>query len=67
MASCQYIQKSNNSNIVYLKNNLLLTVKREDSLWKAILEDLFDDFLRFFISDANDIFDMERGFEFLDK
>ncbi len=44
-----------------------MTVKRDDSLWKAILEDLFDDFLRFFISDANDIFDMERGFEFLDK
>lgn len=44
-----------------------MTVKRDDSLWKAILEDLFDDFLRFFISDANHIFDMERGFEFLDK
>lgn len=43
------------------------TVKRDDSLWKAILEDIFDDFLRFFIPNANDIFDMERGFEFLDK
>ncbi len=42
-------------------------MKRDDSLWKAILEDIFDDFLRFFIPNANEIFDMEKGFEFLDK
>ena len=42
-------------------------MKRDDLLWKAILEDIFDDFLRFFYSDADQIFDMTRGFEFLDK
>lgn len=42
-------------------------MKRDDSLWKAILEDLFDDFLRFFFADADELFDFDRGFEFLDK
>jgi hypothetical protein len=42
-------------------------MKRDDALWKGILEDLFDDFLRFFIPDADEIFDMNRPFEFLDK
>lgn len=42
-------------------------MKRDDTLWKAILEDLFDDFLRFFYPNADEIFDMNRGFEFLDK
>lgn len=42
-------------------------MKRDDSLWKAILEDLFGDFLRFFFSNADELFDMERGFVFLDK
>ncbi len=42
-------------------------MSRDDSLWKAILEDIFDDFLRFFIPNADDLFDMERGFAFLDK
>lgn len=42
-------------------------VKPDDSLWKAILEDIFDDFLRFFFHQADELFAMERGFEFLDK
>jgi predicted transposase YdaD len=42
-------------------------MKRDDSLWKAILEDVFDDFLRFFFENADELFDMQRGFEFLDK
>ena len=42
-------------------------MKRNDILWKAVLEDLFDDFLRFFYPNANKLFDMERGFEYLDK
>lgn len=42
-------------------------MKRDDLLWKAILEDVFDDFLRFFHKEADQIFDMSRGFEFLDK
>jgi len=42
-------------------------MQRDDTLWKAILEDIFDDFLRYFIPDADTYFAMERGFEFLDK
>lgn len=42
-------------------------MKRDDSLWKAILEDVFDDFLKFFIPEAEAIFDFNRPFEFLDK
>lgn len=42
-------------------------MKRNDLLWKAALEDLFDDFLRFFYPDAEELFDIERGFEYLDK
>ena len=42
-------------------------MKRDDSLWKAILEDVFDDFLTFFYPDASDLFDFGKGFEFLDK
>lgn len=40
---------------------------RDDLIWKAILEDVFDDFLRFFFPNADILFDMERGFEYLDK
>lgn len=42
-------------------------MKFDDSLWKAILEDLLADFLRFFFSNADAIFDMKKGFEYLDK
>jgi hypothetical protein len=42
-------------------------MKRDDSLWKAILEDVFDDCLKFFIPNAEDIFDFNKPFEFLDK
>jgi len=42
-------------------------MKRDDTLWKAILENIFDDFLRFFFSDADIEFDMPKGFHFLDK
>lgn len=41
--------------------------KPDDSLWKAIIEDVFDDFLRFFFPQADELFAMEKGFEFLDK
>ncbi|MFD2523996.1 RpnC/YadD family protein [Emticicia soli] len=41
--------------------------KPDDSLWKAIIEDVFDDFLRFFFHQADELFAMEKGFEFLDK
>ncbi len=42
-------------------------MKRNDILWKAALEDLFDDFLRFFYPNAEELFDLEKGFEYLDK
>ena len=40
---------------------------RNDILWKGILEDIFPDFLTFFIPDAPEQIDFERRFEFLDK
>ena len=46
---------------------LTYTMKRNDLLWKAALEDMFDDFLRFFYPQADELFDLERGFEYLDK
>jgi len=42
-------------------------MKRNDLLWKGVLEDLFDDFLRFFYPEADRLFDFEKGFEYLDK
>ena len=42
-------------------------MKRDDILWKALLEDIFDDFLRFFFPDADSRFDFSKDFEFLDK
>jgi predicted transposase YdaD len=38
-----------------------------DILWKGILEDFFPDFLQYFFSNANEIFDFEKGVQFLDK
>lgn len=42
-------------------------MKRNDILWKSILEDIFDDFLRFFFTNAEILFDLEKGFEYLDQ
>jgi predicted transposase YdaD len=42
-------------------------MKRNDILWKGLLEDLFDDFLRFFYPEAGTLFDLDKGFEYLDK
>lgn len=39
----------------------------DDILWKGILENIFDDFLHFFFEDAENFFDMGKGFQFLDK
>src|ERR1700710_2701169 len=44
-----------------------MSYKANDILWKGIIEDLFADFLRFFYIDARKVFDMDKGFEFLDK
>ena len=40
---------------------------RDHTLWKYILEEIFEDFLRFFYPNADEIFDFTRGFVFLDK
>jgi hypothetical protein len=37
-------------------------MKRDDILWKAALEDMFDDFLRFFFPNADEIFDFNKKF-----
>lgn len=42
-------------------------MKTDDRLWKGILENVFDDFLRFFFPESADLFDLGRGFQFLDK
>lgn len=42
-------------------------MKRDDTLWKSILEEIFDDFLFFFFPDADKLFDLTKGFEYLDK
>ena len=42
-------------------------MKQNDLLWKAALEDLFDDFLLFFYPNAGNLFNLEKGFEYLDK
>jgi predicted transposase/invertase (TIGR01784 family) len=41
--------------------------RKDDILWKGILEDVFDDFLCFLNPEASEIFDFDKGFEFLDK
>ena len=44
-----------------------MTKISKDLLWKAIIEDFFEDFLRYFYPNAEEIFDFSKGFEFLDK
>ena len=41
--------------------------RKNDILWKGMLEGVFDDLLRFVFPNADRVFDMKRGFEFLDK
>ncbi|GAB4033334.1 Rpn family recombination-promoting nuclease/putative transposase [Spirosoma gilvum] len=42
-------------------------MKHDDTLWKAIIEDIFEDFLRFFFPNTDDLFALEKGVEYLDK
>src|ERR1700712_2919050 len=49
------------------QKSIFVTMKRDDTLWKGILEDLFIHFLRFFFKDADSLFDLKKGFEYLDK
>lgn len=41
--------------------------RRDDELWKGILNDVFEDFLQFFFPDADKLFDFKKKFTFLDK
>jgi len=41
--------------------------RKDDILWKGILEDVFDDFLTFFDPEAEQFYDFNKKFEFLDK
>lgn len=41
--------------------------RKDDILLKSAFEEAFPDLLRFCFADADDIFDMEKGFVFLDK
>jgi len=38
----------------------------KDILWKGLLEWVFDDLLRFIFPDADKVFDLKKGFSFLD-
>lgn len=41
--------------------------RKDDILLKSAFEEAFPDLLRFCFADADDIFDMGKGFVFLDK
>ncbi|MVT11194.1 RpnC/YadD family protein [Chitinophaga tropicalis] len=42
-------------------------LQQEDILWKGVLEEVFEDFIRFLYPEANKVFDFTRGITFLDK
>jgi hypothetical protein len=46
---------------------LSMKQRKSDILWKVVMEEVFDDLLRFIYPDADQLYDMERGFEFLEK
>jgi hypothetical protein len=41
--------------------------KKDDSLLKSAFQEAFPELLRFYFPEADAIFDIERGIEFLDK
>lgn len=41
--------------------------RKDDILWKVVMEEVFDDLLRFCFPDAAIAYDLDRGFEFMDK
>lgn len=41
--------------------------RKSDILWKVVMEETFADLLRFIFPDADQVYNMERGFEYLDK
>lgn len=49
------------------KNRISKPPKQQDELLKGVFEENFHTFLRFLYSSADDIFDLERDIEFMDK
>ena len=41
--------------------------RKDDSIWKVVMEEVFDDLLRFVYPDADHVYDLGRGFEFLEQ
>jgi len=41
--------------------------RKNDILWKGVMEVIFDDLLRFIFPEAEQFIDIGRGFDFLDK
>lgn len=48
-------------------SSLVKPRRQNDELLKGAFEENFPDFLRFLYSDADDIFDLSRGIQFMDK
>ncbi len=46
---------------------MALPRRKDDALLKSAFEEAFPDLLRFYFKDADTLFDMEKGFQFLDK
>jgi hypothetical protein len=44
-----------------------ITKSTDDPIWKSILEQTLAHFLTFFFPNANEVFDLGREFEYLDK
>ena len=42
-------------------------IRKEDNLWKVIMEELFSDFIRFLHPGIEQVLDLNRGYQFLDK
>lgn len=40
---------------------------KTDKAWKEVIEELFEDFVKFFMPDLYEIVDFSKGYEFLDK
>jgi len=41
--------------------------RKYDELWKGLMEEVFEDFLHFVFPRADELFDLQRGFDFIDK
>lgn len=41
--------------------------RKDDSIWKVVMEEVFDDLMRFVYPDADQVYDLGRRFEFLEQ